>query len=176
MCYISGDEQWTIDDHLSVSLCAERHDYWTLRYHVYVRLKEWEALTKLVTVCLYCMLTGTGSVLFDEGSFRMIETQICSLVALVSSVVRVVGITRRVICVECTSRPGSWLCFSFWKGCAGTFHHTKCFPATSSENIITQSKVHPSRNANHKPEANVRVQVRSTQLLTPEYTVVENNT
>jgi hypothetical protein len=42
------------------------------------------------------------------------------------------------------------------------------------ENIITQSEVHSSRNARHKPEADV--QVRSTQLPTPEYTVVENNT
>jgi hypothetical protein len=153
-------------------ITCQCHDYWTLRYHVYVRLKVWEALTKLLTVCLYCMLTGTGSVLCDKGSFRMSETQIRSLVALVSSVVRVVGITRRVICVECTSRPGSWLCFSFWKGCAGTFHHTSAslHPAVSTN--IQLRKHHSTTWCSFFTQRQAQAgKFSCTQLLTPECTV-----
>ena len=118
---------------------SKRHDYWTLLYHVYVRLKlcgssNWACNNVFL---LYVKWNGNG--LCGKGTYPVIETRARSLLALVSFVVRLVDITLRVICVQCTSRFGSQICFSFWKGYFGLRHLLRAIMSSKHRHRIVQS-------------------------------------
>jgi hypothetical protein len=121
MCYTNGDEEWTVEERLSIPLCFETT--WLL--NIAVSCVHWncvEAITKACGSVFVLYVNWNGKGLFDNGTCPVIETRTRSLLALVSFVIRIVDITLRVMCTKCTSHIGSWFCFSFWKGYFGLRH------------------------------------------------------